>query len=285
VDERELIAWLRKQIKREIPADVIERLRQEGLLHAEDGTEQRDALKRTRNLLKLNPSGGPRSRKRLPQTSESELRNLARHDVLRRDALSEYWAMDAGTRIEVKRFRAGVLRGRLLAPVKARRFLETSGDARETLSRVAGSLRYPWQPGEAEWFILTGEIPRVPALGHSFGVHVASHGNRAVIHIDVEPWVSAERVTALYRDLQKAILRNRHNRPISERRLTLFRFVTEHADDEGEIAPWRALLPEWNRRHKRWTYRNVRNFSRDYWAVARLLLFPTYNLNTGGSPS
>jgi len=354
--EQELISWLREQVGRPIPGWMVKHLRDDGFLHAEDDAEREDLINRTRKLLPLAPSARSASQSgaRLPQPSESELRNLAKHDVLRRDAMSEYWAKDASTRTEVKRFRSDVLGGRLLTDEEARRFLESpaasmfsvrvlrdrgvdpvrhtsrvvvedasgatycatvgvnrsatlefsadggqrdvwttrmggrplrlvvwTGSALQDLRRVATTLNYPWQEGD-ESFILTGATPRLSALGHSFNVHLASHGNRAVINLHVEPWVSAERVTALYRDLQKAILRHRHNRPVSERRVTLFRFVTEHTNEDGETESWRKLLPEWNRRHKKWAYKNVRNFSRDYWAAARLLLFPSYNLNIGG---
>jgi hypothetical protein len=356
LDERAQIAWLRKQVDEPIPEDVIALLREDHYFTDEGDDALELLLRRAHRLLQMTVKTRREklARTALPSPSERELRNLARSDVMRRDAISEYSAMDASTRIEVKRFRGDVLGGELLNDREALRFLESpaaqafsvsalrtagidpvrheaellkeQGDPQKSyhaavrangstlefsstgsernewqvrlggrllslrvwdgsvihdLRRVASILRYTWREGEAEWFILTGRTPVLSALAHSYDIHVASHGNRAVINLRVDAWVSAERVLALYRELQKAILRNRHNRPISERRLTLFRFVTEHADDEGEIPPWRTLLPEWNQRHKKWTYKNVRNFSRDYWAAARLLLFPKYNLNMG----
>jgi hypothetical protein len=356
MDERARIAWLREQVGEPIPDEVIRLLRDDHYF-ADQGEDALEALlNRTQRLLQMTARTRREkpARRALPSPSERELRNLAKNDVMRRDAISEYLAMDASTRIEVKRFRAEVLGGQLLTEEEALRLLESpaaqmfsakalraagidpvrheaelleeqgypqksyralvraggstlefspraserrewrvrlvgrwlslliwDGSVTHELRRVASVLRYTWREGQAEWFILTGRTPLLSALGHSYDIHVASHGNRAVINLHVDAWVSAERVLALYRDLQKSILGNRHNRPISERRLTLFRFVTEQADEEGEIPPWRTLIVEWNRRYTKWRYENVRNFSRDYWAAARLLLFPAYNLNTG----
>jgi hypothetical protein len=360
LDEPELIAWLEEQLGGSVPTDVISLLREDSFLHVEGEAEQQDLLNRTRKLVQLTSVGqhrqADRRSKRTKLASEPALRALAKRDVLRRDAISEYWAKDASRQREVVRFRTEVLGGKLLTSDEAWEFLESPaasmfsvdelvaanvdpvrhsatftdrdaaaspfptlvfiekpvitlevggerlstrvermiraggrwvrtytspGSVADLYRRVTEALerhKYPWQAGDAGWFILTGQTPVVAPLGHSINWHVGSHGNRAVINIHVEPSISVERVTALYRDLQSAILGHRYNRPVSERRIALFRFVTEQADDSGEIPPWRTLMPEWNRRHKKWKYENVRNFSRDYWAAARLLLFPEYKI-------
>jgi len=147
------------------------------------------------------------------------------------------------------------------------------------LRRVSETLerrRYPWREGDAAWFVLTGQTPIVMVVGHKLDWQIGSLGNRAVIKLEIEPWISVERVAYLYSVLQRRVLGG-HNRPMSERRITLFRFITERTSDDGELPKWRALMDDWNRLHgKRWKYENVRNFSRDYWAAARGLLFPKY---------
>jgi hypothetical protein len=80
----------------------------------------------------------------------------------------------------------------------------------------------------------------------------------------------------MYRRAQNEFL-GRHNRPISERRLELFRYVNARTSDpERKTAPWRALMEEWNHAHLEWSYGDVRNFARDYWNAFRLILFPKY---------
>jgi hypothetical protein len=370
MDEYELTAWLEEQLGRRLSEDVLKRLRKDGYLHVEGAGELVDVLKRTRWLLQFNTSDSKRTPRRRPTrklASEKTLRALAKRDELRRDAVSVYWAKDASTQGEVRRFRQEVLGGRLLTSDEAQDLLispaalmfsvdelvaknieparhharvttqeaEFRGAYRAVVQvkrprvrlefrvdatdsnpwdgqrplgteelnvRVEGRVRvqarawrgsvlhlvkqvaealerrnYPWLAGDAAWFILTGQAPSIAAIGHSIDWRMGSHGTRAVINLHVEPWVSVERVTALYRELQTQILGG-HNRPISERRIALFRFVTERADDEGELPPWRALIGEWNDFQHKWKYQNVRNFSRDYWAAARMLLFPKYKL-------
>lgn len=367
MDEHELIDWLGKQIGRPIPPRVLKLLRDDGYLHLVDDDDPIATLNRTRLLLQLTSGDPPRRHSRRITVADKTLRAVAKRDEIRRDAVSEYWARDASTASEVKRFRREVLRDRLLTSDEAQDFLISPAalmfsslvlaankvdparhkatvvkeeakflgpyhavvhveqpatdlkfevgstehnvwdgerprgteqlfvrvegrvrvEARAWLSSVVAELKraadslerhnYPWLPGDAAWFILTGETPKVAALGHSIDWRLGSQGNRAVIKIHVEPWISANRVTALYRDLQRQIL-GRHNRPVSERRVALFHFVTTHMDDDGKLPPWRRLLEDWNKRQPRYKYDNVRNFSRDYWAAARLLLFPKLHL-------
>lgn len=360
MDERELISWLRKQVGRRIPAEVIRRLRADGYLHTENDSERDEALSRTQFLLDFDP---PQST-RLKLPSDRALRLLAERDVQRRDAVSEYWARDAERQPAVRRFRDAALGGVLLTPGEARTFLASpaalmfgvdelltqdidparhiatikSEDARflgpyravvevtsppvELEFKVATSSsnpwdgvrpqsaielavqgedggvvtvhpwpgsavddlrsasmalkRYAWREGEAAWFILTGTTPPVVPFGHTLDWRMGSLGNRAVIKLEIEPWISVERVAYVYATLQQRILGG-HNRIMSERRIALFRFVTQRADDDGEAPPWRTLMDEWNEaRGTRWRYENVRNFARDYRAAARGMLFPKY---------
>jgi hypothetical protein len=128
----------------------------------------------------------------------------------------------------------------------------------------------------AAWFILTGVIPRRMALTTSVTMTMRSHSRRAHVTVRAEPWVSASSVLAMYRQSQKDLL-GRHNRPLSERRLQLFRFVTA-SSEPGERPHWRPLMQRWNRRFRRWQYSDARNFSRDYWMTARQLLFSRYRM-------
>lgn len=136
----------------------------------------------------------------------------------------------------------------------------------------------PGHPADCEetiWFILTGEFPNALAAKNSWTHNERATHRIAAINLTLAPWVSGGTVLAAFRKMQSELLQ-RHNRPISERRLTLFGFIGDHEDDDGNIGRWRELLPMWNASHPEWSYKDVRNLSRDYWATARQLLKPEY---------
>jgi hypothetical protein len=174
----------------------------------------------------------------------------------------------------------------------------------DELRRLSEKLakRYLWQGAQATMFVLTGEIPARPPLRVSYEWKGAGVGSKAlkasqgVVTLEVAPWVSAKTVHRAYRTAQERILR-RDNRPIKEKNLRLFRFVTERLEpiglfEEGEPQyppgeEWmiedelivhgafekkptgRELVREWDAQpwvqHNQWTYDgNTRRFWRDY---------------------
>jgi len=134
---------------------------------------------------------------------------------------------------------------------------------------------YGWDSESYPWFILTAQAPRALAVEGSWSLTTAATNRNASINLKIAPWMSANTVLAAYRNVQKDLLTG-HNRPVSERRLALFRFVTDHTNDDGSIPPWHEIMARWNNGHRNWRYTDRRNFARDYWAVARLLLSPQY---------
>ena len=110
----------------------------------------------------------------------------------------------------------------------------------EKLRRVSQKLaeRYLWQGAQATMFVLTGEIPARPSLRVSYERRGADVGSRAVkvsqgmVTLEVAPWVSAKTVHRAFRAAQSRIL-DRDNRPIKEKNLKLFRFVTERLEPTG----------------------------------------------------
>ncbi|MEX2227476.1 MAG: hypothetical protein WEB52_13620 [Dehalococcoidia bacterium] len=151
-----------------------------------------------------------------------------------------------------------------------------NGSVLDRLRRTATTLQpLPWQKGDATWFVLTGERPRTVPMQSNSTIKWSSFANSGQIELQIEPWVSAASVAAMYKKAQRRFL-GRENRPISARRLALFRLVTSETDENLEIPSWRVLMDEWNARYPAWTYKNVRNFARDYWSALRFIMFPDY---------
>jgi hypothetical protein len=143
---------------------------------------------------------------------------------------------------------------------------------------------YPWSVDQAIWFMLTGKAPIVYPLTARVARRLGTHSNRVTINISAEPWISAKSIESFYRDLQQELL-GRANRPISELRLLLFRFVVEQVDDAGDHPTWRIMMERWNKHFPKRKYTDVRNMARDYWSAARLIAFPRFDSpRTRGDP-
>jgi hypothetical protein len=121
---------------------------------------------------------------------------------------------------------------------------------------------YLWNEGEANWFVLTGIPPSSPCFRVEFEGGIRNDHVQHRLTMSIQPWVSAKTVMRAYRQLQKDILRRENRQPRLDR-LELMDFVSErrHAD-----MPWRDVMNEWNRTHRRWSYGKdgVRNFQRDF---------------------
>ena len=194
-------------------------------------------------------------------------------------------------------FRADVQRTRRLL------YIDEDGQTQETLVEdrsVLEGLRilsnylareYPWQEGQATWFVLTGEPP---ALSAATGrVSRGSAAPYTEITLTVQPWVPADTVRKFYGQLQRRVLTSRP-RALSERNLAVFRFVVgqqevkPYSDDSPESRltrqhpklmrlkqpSWRVMLKRWNRQYpagdKR-RYKYVRNFERDFKRAAQAI--------------
>lgn len=139
--------------------------------------------------------------------------------------------------------------------------------------------RQQWHESSATWFVLTNEAPALWPLEVSTRATFGTGGNRALITLVVEPWVSAGSVVKTYREVQRRMLRNRDNSPVRERALALLRFVTTQCPTGERTATWRELMEKWNTAvHRQWRYTAYQNFARDFRRVARALLFPTYDV-------
>jgi hypothetical protein len=151
--------------------------------------------------------------------------------------------------------------------------------------------RYRWQQAQAVWFVLTGEIPAVPALQtfRQFKSSMAPHQD-CLITVEASPWVSSKAVERAFRKAQIKTLGSGGGRPPGEKNLRLFRFVVERIEPLGLLgeplpdAPehmvelelvanhWymktpegKELVREWDETYPQWKYgSDTRRFWRDY---------------------
>jgi hypothetical protein len=102
------------------------------------------------------------------------------------------------------------------------------GELREVGEKL--SERYRWQSAQAVWFVLTGEIPAVPALRVTRSFPYSMYHHDALITVEASPWVSSRTVEKAFRKAQAKTLGSRGGRRIGEKNLKLLRFVIEHTE-------------------------------------------------------
>jgi hypothetical protein len=140
------------------------------------------------------------------------------------------------------------------------------------------SLAPDWGAGQAAWFILTGKPP-VPfaIVGEAgAGIFQSQSGElyqEGTITLEVMPWVPAETVKKVYRELQLRVLEE-NPRSGGERNLRVFTFVLRTLRmsfvsyrQMGEVPPkitMRELMEEWNAAHPQEVYTEYKTFNRDF---------------------
>jgi hypothetical protein len=102
------------------------------------------------------------------------------------------------------------------------------GELREVGEKL--SERYRWQSAQAVWFVLTGEIPAVPALRVTRSFPSSMYHHDVLITVEASPWVSSRTVEKAFRKAQAKTLGSRGGRRIGEKNLKLLRFVIEHTE-------------------------------------------------------
>lgn len=210
----------------------------------------------------------------------------------RSTAYSEYLAKLATDDPLVRSFRRRNLGGedRLLTPTEAEKLISEGAPTASASRQLSKGRAIPWTEEQAEWFLLTGEVPRIaPLIGRVSKRWGRTH-NHGVITLEVEPWVSPEAVKDAYSSLQKRAIGGR-NRRMKPKTLALFRFVMEQIEsvhplnlrerkERAERAGRRPQTattlsgPSWREMMKRWNekfsedpdlhYRDEQNFARDF---------------------
>ena len=144
------------------------------------------------------------------------------------------------------------------------------------------SQRYPWNETDAVWFVLTGRPPRVNPLRCHADIRRHRHYSRAMITLEVEPWVSVETVERAYRFCQQQLLkgpgRTGDNRKSSEKSLAVFEFVVGQIDDHGNSPSWPKLLETWNRTHSSdWHFEHSDLLRQAFVRAKAKILHPSFN--------
>ena len=129
---------------------------------------------------------------------------------------------------------------------------------------------YPWWESEAVWFVLTGDTPWIsPVTLQARGTGRSGLFEHQFITIKAEPWVSEETIRRTYREAQVRMLQG-DNRPVKDKQIKLFRFVSARTNPYGIYREERAkdaktLIAEWDRENPDDAYgSDTRRFWRDY---------------------
>jgi hypothetical protein len=160
------------------------------------------------------------------------------------------------------------------------------------------SERYRWQEAQAVWFVLTGEIPAIPALTVTRSFPGSMYHRDVLITIEASPWVSSKMVERAFRRAQIKTLGSGGGRPPGEKNLKLLRFVIERTEPLGMLEDGRRppgapehmvglelvaqyplyrkmpngkeLVREWNEKYPQWSYGDAtRRFWRDYHRIKK----------------
>ena len=174
------------------------------------------------------------------------------------------------------------------------------GELREIGEKL--SERYRWQSAQAVWFVLTGEIPAVPALRVTRSFPSSMYHHDALITVEASPWVSSKTVEQAFRKAQVETLGSRGGRRIGKKNLKLLRFVIEHieslrmlqvgrrpSDDPDQLTkefelvinlPYmkvpnlKELVRGWNATYPDWSYKKgTSRFWRDYKRARKIVAF------------
>jgi hypothetical protein len=239
---------------------------------------------------------------------------LPEHVTKRAEVLAEVAATICTNYPEVRRFRRKILGGRLLTNEEARAFLDERGGPYGTnraarkntkarkrllegtegpfrtpvemkqLLRLAEKLSnyYPWEEGDALWFVLTGHAPPVRPLEVTIsmplfatpGSHVPS---TARITITAQAWVKAEHAERAFRDAQRQVLGGDPSSPRDERTLEVVKFVARRIREHGKES-WEQRRKAWNETcRKGWRYKTYRSFGQVYKRFAEQYVYRDYN--------
>jgi hypothetical protein len=291
-----------------LPPEVLGRLMQEAdpfavVREGYDGPEWRELVDAARQFAreKREEAPGtnlpPESRDRKPGDIAGV--RLDEYTQLRAETFSEVAGALANRRAEVRKFRDFYLGG-----VESRLTDDEAGawiygregptnameDMRDVSRRLSRAFR--WREDDAHWFLLTGYVPFVRPISvrtrqNSF-LDVPNYLNRdyhlegpnfivdtAEIVITAEPWVDAEIVSRVFREVQKQVRRG-DNRKVTVKVLDAVRFVARRLGT-GKVQ-WPVLSSAWNAAQNDPT-RRYRSRDGLYKAVRRYLQ-PGYNKPT-----
>lgn len=124
--------------------------------------------------------------------------------------------------------------------------------------------QYRWKYGDAQWFVLTGEVPRLASMNVLRESRFRYPG-LARVTLTVDFALSPREIAEWYTKYRKDILNyespesvGKRNRPMTTKHLALAVFLHAH---QGE--KYGHLMRLWNEERPEWRYTQVTNFARD----------------------
>lgn len=262
----ELRVWLAKELRVEgLPDQVWDLLVKRKYAKEDlDDTDVEILVDKTRDFLAVSGTGtrppGRQSREEREDEISAWLDNAERE---RTDVFKEHVARMAAQHPSVQAFRSEILGERF--PLSYEEALEEFVDEDGAIhgpSPHAGQLAeltkelervYFWKGINASWFVLTGYVPVVNTFKLRISHTWRPHGPKvATVTLTVEPWLSAEKVQQIYRDVQRRLLGGKDNGRVGERSLKLLQFVAEHR--ESANVSWQELRRLWNATYPEWAY-------------------------------
>jgi hypothetical protein len=131
-----------------------------------------------------------------------------------------------------------------------------------------------WTPPAALRFILTGEVPSMPAVRfREVGISRSGEFAHFPFELIIEPWVSPKTVLKVYCAAQRHLY-GKQSQFLGDRTRALFDFVM---DDFKPGMTWPQGCDAWNKKHglkKRWSYSDYRNMRKDFLRAWRMIAFP-----------
>lgn len=103
--------------------------------------------------------------------------------------------------------------------------------------------RFPWTLEEAIWFVLTDDVPYVSPICLTGADAMRSEWAGSLIGMAMAPWVSDESLLKHVRQLRKALLNGKANRPYEPSTLAVLPFAEERRRGRKT---WDAIRVEWN---------------------------------------
>lgn len=137
-----------------------------------------------------------------------------------------------------------------------------------TLRRLSSRLAalYPWEPEDALWWVLTGEVPEVSPLTLTYS---PDHNTCSLTFLSV---ISEGSLRRAYRKAQEHVRHGGDNRPLGEKTLAVLRFVSEQSPGpEGDEPTWEELRRRWNGLYPEWAFKTDSGLRRAYHRAAETL--------------
>lgn len=148
---------------------------------------------------------------------------------------------------------------RYLACMPGTAFPTAKDGVLERVRQISQTLaqRFSWNPLQATLFLLTDEVPVVPAIKVTPEVSRIPACTRLIM--DIDPMAAPQAVLESFRRARREVFARRL-RSLSVKHLRLASFIAQRGVDEG----WPALHQEWNKRHRKWAYLRLNIFKRDF---------------------